>query len=156
MVQHLWGEPGVDFVGISDAAHFIGDNLRKYGRVCVLDSKEKYGTVRVYCVFGWTGFHSITHPGYAYNRYPKWLWNVDTSQPVYKAFSVLNKIVVPYQQWLYRRAYKKAIAKWPHLVLEILDGADWSELLTGLSVKYDKYRSENWTTTYVEEEKEAE
>ena len=33
---------------------------------------------------------------------------------------------------VYRNVYKEAIAKWPHLKSEILNGADWDEFLEGL------------------------
>lgn len=44
--MHCWGD-NVDWDGIDKAAMFIADNLRKVG-VSVY-SKEKFGTVRVYC-----------------------------------------------------------------------------------------------------------
>jgi hypothetical protein len=46
--MHVWGEPGVDWGGINDAAYFIAKWL-KIGGVHVFDYKEKWGTVRVYC-----------------------------------------------------------------------------------------------------------
>lgn len=131
--MHSWGDPGIDWKGIGDAAWFIADNLRKWGRVPVRDWKEKYGTVRVYCNFGWTQLHDITHPGYVYARYPQWLWSLDIWY-FSKIISLLNLVVIPYQQWLYTYLYGRAIRKWPHLRLEILAGADWSELLSKYGV----------------------
>lgn len=58
-------------------AEEIGSFLKKWGRVHVSQTKAKYGTCRVYVSFGWWGLHSITHPGYAYLRFPKWLQWVD-------------------------------------------------------------------------------
>lgn len=103
--MHMWGEEGVDWQGIGDAACYIGGFCQRWGRIPVSDMKEKYGTVRVYLYFGFFD----------------WGWK-----------SYLNWLVVPYQHRIYRLAYKKAIAKWPHLREEILCGADWQELLGGL------------------------
>jgi len=48
---------------------------------------------------------------------------------VYLQYGPINK----WQELVYRRAYKNAIEKWPHLKEEILKGADWDEFLQGLS-----------------------
>lgn len=104
--MHRWGDKGVDWQAISEAASYIGKGLRKWGRVTVFDYKEKWGTVRVYCSFGLLGL-----PGH-----------------------LLNWILIPYQEWLYLHLYKKAVAKWPHIRLEILSEADWPELLAPLGV----------------------
>ena len=131
--MHTWGDEGVDWEGISNAAEFIGTNLRKWGRVGVTDYKEKYGSVRVYCHFGWHQLFSITHPGYVYSRYPKWFWSLDCLY-ISKLIRPLNRLIVPYQTWLYKYLYRKAVQKWPHLRLEILSGADYDELLAHLGV----------------------
>jgi len=112
------------------AARFIGLRLRKWGRIHVSQYKEKYGTVRVYCYLGWYSFHGITHPGHAYRRYPKWLWLVALKTG--SLVRMWNWLVVPYQEWLYRRIYEQAVKRWPHLRREILADADWYELLKGL------------------------
>ncbi len=129
--MHKWGEDGVDWDGIDSAASYIGTNLIRFGRVRVSDMKEKYGTVRVYCSFGWYQLHCITHPNYAYNQYPKWLWNIDCNY-LSKVIPLMNWFIVPYQKLLYSYFYNRAIRKWPHLKQEILDSADWSELLEHL------------------------
>lgn len=123
----------IDFI-----AQWIGSYLINFGRVNVTQTKEKYGTVRVYCTLGWYSIHDITHPGYSYSQYPKWLFNLDYSC-FSKIVSLFNPIVLKYHQWLYRRAYKKAVQKWPHLTYEILVCADYSEFLKGLSKKFDEY-----------------
>jgi hypothetical protein len=141
--MHHWGEEGVDWKGIGDAADWIGKQLVRWGRVSVTQSKEKYGTVRVYLHFGWESPHSITHPGYAYSQYPKWLWRLCYTRPVLWFFErVLNRVVIPYQQWLYRLVYKLALKKWPHLKREILDGADYPEFLEGLEIGEHKHEGE--------------
>lgn len=131
--MHTWGDEGVDWEGIGDAAEYIGRNLRRWGRVGVTTTKEKYGTVRVYCGFGWYQLFSITHPGYVYSRYPNWLWSLDCLY-LSRLIRPLNRVVVPYQRWLYTYFYGRALKKWPHLRLEILSGADWNELLAKYGV----------------------
>ena len=126
--MHYWGEEGVDWHGITDAAHYIGHILRRWGRVGVADCKEKYGEVRVYCTFGWHQLHNITHPGHFFSRYPKWLWELDCTYLHY-LIRPLNVAVIPIQRSLYRIAYRRALRKWPHLRDEILEGADFPELL---------------------------
>lgn len=122
--MHLWGDNDVDWKGINDAAYFIGLNLRRWGRVPVTDIKEKFGTVRVYCRFGWYTLHDVTHPGWAYFQTPLWLACI----PMRWA----NKVVIPYHEWLYKFLYGRAVKIWPHLKAEILSGADWPELLKHL------------------------
>ena len=128
--MHHWGDENVDWKGINDCTSYIGKNLLKWGRCNVWQYKEKYGTVRVYMGgFGWTSLHNITHPGYAFSKYPKWLWNLDCII-LSKIIPVLfNWIIVPYHKWLYKKLYSDMIKKYPHLKKEILYLADYYELL---------------------------
>ena len=126
--MHRWGDENVDWEGIDAAARFIGERLRRWGRVGVHQYKEKWGEVRVYCSFGWSQVHDITHPGHAYGRYPKWLWRLDCRLGWLLA-RPLNWLVLPFHKWLYRRTYRQAVKRWPHLRDEILCAADWPELL---------------------------
>lgn len=129
--MHNWGATNVDWKGLNDAAYFLGEFMRKWGRMGV-HTKEKYGTVRASCMFGWHSIHDLTHPGYAYIQYKRngILWKLAYSRRVMPLiFQVLNLVVRPYHVWLYRRAYRLAISKWPLLREEILLGADWSEYL---------------------------
>lgn len=129
--MHKWGDEGVDWSGISNAAYFIGKYLKFWGRMSVTCMKEKYGTARVYCMFGWWQFHSIVYPGYVFSQFPLWLWKLDCYYGHY-LLRPLNYLVVPFHRWIYRRAYRLAIKKWPHLAGEILTGADFIELLVDL------------------------
>lgn len=100
-------------------------------------------STRVYTTLGWQSLLSITHPGWChYSPYPKWLMWLDIYY-LSRVIPYLNYVVFPYHKFLYRLAYKKALAKWPHLELEILCGADWPEYLKGLSSKFDDLRSKN-------------
>ena len=118
-------------VACDAAAWFIHQYLVKYGRISVTQSKEKYGTVRVYCSLGYWGFFGLLNPGHIYVHWPKWLYGLDLKlgRPV---MLVLNKLIVPYQKFIYRRAYKKAVEKYPAIRENILRTADYPYLLEGL------------------------
>mgnify|MGYP001588249460 CR=1 FL=1 len=134
--MHLWGDETVDWGGIDAAARFIGEGLR-FWRIDVRQWKEKYGTVRVYCSFGFPWWQSLTHPGHVWCRWPRWLDFITYAHswynPFYFTLRLLNLVVIPFHVWLYKFYYRKACRKWPHLREEILRGADYYELL-GASV----------------------
>lgn len=131
--MHHWHSGWRWFGHVEQAAYEIGYFLRKYGRVQVRQTKEKYGTARVYLSFGWDSVHSITHPGYVYNQYPQWLWKlqcrVNYSRLGRLFWTAVNKVVVPYHVFLYSLAYNRAFKKYPHIFLEIYSGADYHELI---------------------------
>lgn len=141
--MHSWGDVGVDWSGINDAAWYIAKNLRRYGRIGVRDWKEKFGTVRVYCSIGFDCFHSLVWPGHVWIH--KWwpykldLWLSYKLRLLYP----INYIVIPYQKWVYGQVYKRAVQKWPHLRDEIVSMADFGEILEGRvpGYKHDDY----WT-----------
>jgi hypothetical protein len=123
--MHSWGDEGVDWQGLNDAACFIAKRLRKYGGIAVTDCKEKYGTVRVYCYFGWV---------------PAW-----ATTPTLQYFvGLLNRIVIPIQQRIYVWVYKQAVRRWPHLYHEIVSEADYGELFEGKIPGY--VHSRYWVT----------
>lgn len=115
---------------VHEAAEFIGKRLLK-ARIPVSDYKEKWGTVRVYCSFEWWSFHDLVYPGYAFNRFPRWLswldWVLLSSIVQY-----LSNWASPLQIKWYRSTYKKALEKFPDLRDAILESADWPEHLEGL------------------------
>lgn len=76
--MHNWGDEGVDWAGIGDAAWEIESFCRKWGRFGG-QSKEKYGTVRFYAHMGARTPFCITHPGHVsyLGRIPKWLMHLD-------------------------------------------------------------------------------
>lgn len=139
--MHDWSEKHFDWKGLNDAGHYIETNLLRWGRVNIRDVKEKYGTLRIYLSFGWHQLHSFTHPRYIYSRYPQWLWILDCLY-FSKFFRLLNFIIVPYHQFLYRFFYKKAVEKWPHLTAEILCCADYDELLEGVAPDWERKHAE--------------
>src|SRR3989304_9535108 len=132
----------VDWAGINDAGRYIGHWLRRWVRMDVRDVKEKFGTVRIYCSFGWNSVYSIYHPGYCW--YPKW-WPIKADNwlsyhtPI---FDWINRMVIPVHKKLYAWRYKKAVQKWPHLYNEIVSCADWGEVFEGTVPGYK--HSEYW------------
>lgn len=128
--MHNWGDETFDWNGLDEAIDFIHTNLVRWGRIGVRQSKEKFGCARIYCSFGFNQLFSITHPGYAYSRYPQWLWNWDCVWGSRIIPWLFNWWVVPYHKWLYRKVYELACKKWAHLTTEICCDADFRELLT--------------------------
>lgn len=158
--MHNWGDESVDWDGINAAAKYIYMYLKRW-RVPVRDFKEKYGTVRVYCSLHWERGWLLMHllrPGHMFWRFPRWLRTVDYWFPTHW----LNAILVPFYKFLYTRAYGNALRKWPHLRSEILQGADYSELLgrygvhrirtseRGYEIHYD-WHPDNWKSPTPEE-----
>ena len=141
--MHSWGDKHVDWQGIDDAAYFIGHSLKTYARLSVSQWKEKFGTVRVYCYFGWYTLHYAVWPGRIYR--PKWwpmgfdIWLSQTW-----AWKWLNYWVIGFHQWAYVLAYRVAVARWPHLYKEIVSAADYGELFEGKIPGYK--HSDFWVT----------
>lgn len=131
---HVWGNwPDEFFNQVGNAAVEIGEFCRRWGRISVTTTKEKYGTARVYCHFGIHQMFSITHPGYVYSTYPPRLWKLDCIiMPKIFHFFRINRMVIPLQQMIYRYAYKRTLQNFPLIRNEILDGADYPEYLRGL------------------------
>lgn len=127
--MHYWGDKSFDWKGLDEAIDFIDNNLVKWGRINVSQSKEKFGTARIYCQLGWYQFLNITHPRSCFNRYPQWLWDIDCKIGTSIVPILFNWFIVPYQKWVYRTIYKKACEKYPHLIEEICCMADYIELL---------------------------
>jgi hypothetical protein len=124
--MHEWGD-GTDFQKITQIAEMIGDFCKRWGRINVMDSKEKWGTVRVYVRFGWHDLHSIVYPGYAYNQWANTMRYIDTLLgPLIRK---LNFLVIPYQEWIYKLAYNRALDKHPEFREEILCCCDFPEYL---------------------------
>jgi len=127
--MHDWSDENVDWTGLEEAAHYIGVRLARWGRIHVFQTKEKFGTVRVYCSFGVDSFYGLWRPRRMWVA-TWWPWKLDLTVFTWIS-SFLNKIAVPYQKWIYKWTYRKAIQKWPHLYQEIVVGADWGELFEG-------------------------
>lgn len=128
--MHNWGDDGVDWEGINNAAQFIADYCRRWARLGGT-SKEKYGTVRFYASFRSLSLHDIVYPGYHWYQWPMWARRIDD---LFEATlgRLLRKPWAWWQRRIYRQAYQKAVLRWPHLRQEILCCADYDELLESL------------------------
>jgi len=128
--MHSWGDEDFHcWKELEESAEYIAKFCLKWGRIPVRDWKEKWGTVRVYCGFGWLQLAQVFSPRTMYyghwKWYTRWLWLIYIPRWV-------NRLVTPYQHFIYRLAYKRAIKKWPTIKEEILYGADWDKYLGGL------------------------
>lgn len=125
---HLWGSNFKYFKEVEEAAYWIGKYLRKYGRINVLQTKEKFGTARVYITFGIYSFDELLYPG---RQYPKYKFLGELGDKVFIfLFKYLNIFIIPYQQYIYKKAYEKAFLKFPLIRKEIIVGTDYPELVS--------------------------
>jgi len=152
--MHRWGDD-FDFAAVSYAARDIARFCKRWGRIGVRDYKEKYGTARVYCGFGYTSFHGLIWPGHMFCRFPfgvsrlgwklngTWigkklghiLWVADLRlSEVLLRNKFVEPLLIKYQIWIYKKAYERALKKYPHIVREILCGADYPEFLKHLEI----------------------
>lgn len=138
--MHSWGNwDDKYFEQVSNAADEIGAFIARWGRMGVMQTKEKFGTVRVYCTFGMDCIHGLVWP-YHHWIHKWWPYKLDLLMSSLLS-RILNIILIPYQRFIYRLAYKRAVKKYPHLWKEILIMADYGELLDGIAgYKY----SEHW------------
>lgn len=128
--MHCWGDKGVDWNGINDAAQYIHDYCVRWARLGG-DYKEKFGTVRFYARFH-CQLHDLIYPGYMWIVWPQFMNLVDLYFYATRVFDPVRSVINWWQAKVYRRAYKNAVKKWPHLRQEILCMADYDEFLNGL------------------------
>lgn len=137
--MHYYGEwSDRHFTRVDEIAAEIGRFISKWGRMRVLQVKEKFGTVRVYCSFGWDCFHSLVWPRHCW-IHRKWPYGLDLAVSEW-VLPVLNKLLFPYQRFIYRMAYRRAVKKYPYLRDEILCCADHGKELQGVA----GYRHEDY------------
>ena len=129
--MHYYGECSNEFFDIIErTASEIGTFISRWGRVSVFQTKEKYGTVRVYCTFGFRSVHEVIWPRHCWiHRW--WPYQLDLAISRW-IMPLLSKVVFPYQKFIYRLAYKRAVTKYPHLNEEIIIMADYNDLLEDL------------------------
>lgn len=134
--MHRWGDERVDWNRIYGAAQYIAKYCAKWGRISILDYKEKYGTSRVYVFFGiWSMLNLVTPFAHYHHGWPKWLMRFDI-WAMSRILPKLDFLVIPYQQKIYTMAYGRALKKYPHLSKEIISGADHPNLLKQYMKEY--------------------
>lgn len=136
MPHHDRSDDSFDWKSLYEA-ETLANNIMKYGARIGVHSKEKYGTLRwnLYLFDG--SLHNVTHPGYVYSQYPKWLWNFDCT---YRPLSFLKFIVIPYQKLVVKLTFSILAKKYPHIIDEIISDAP-RELL---SKKLSKQAGKLW------------
>ena len=142
MKEHYWGDNTFDWKGLDDAGEYISCWLVRWTRLSVAQVKEKFGTLRIYCSFGWSSFHAIVWPQHMWvHKY--WPYKLDL---VISRFlmPIINRVMIPIQRKAYAWRYKKAVEKWPHLKDEIVSMADFGELFEGVIPGYK--HSDYWKT----------
>lgn len=115
---------------VDNAAANIQLFCNKWGRLGG-QAKEKYNTVRFYAIFGWLSLHTLVYPGYVYIKFPKWLRWLDDNL-ITQLLNPFERLFIKWQEFVYRKAYKRAIDKYPHIRYNIINSADRSDLLEGL------------------------
>jgi hypothetical protein len=136
---HEWGDD-FDWEGLGNAGHIIWWLCTKIGRIGI-HIKEKYGTLRCSSYF-WDGsLFGLCYPGYVYNQFPKWLWNIDCSyiKPFVRFLKFPTWIMWKYQKAIYMLAYYIAMKKYPHIREEICVDSDGYEMIIGGRKIHDKH-----------------
>lgn len=140
--MHSWGSDFKYFADVENAAYEIGKFCKQWGKIQVRQTKEKFGTARIYCSFGCKNLHSFFYPGYVWMGYPRWLYklleklfpNLRIHYRImgFPLFVWTYPVLIPWQKFIYRLAYKRALKKYPHIRHEILAVADYWELVDNL------------------------
>lgn len=132
-----------NYADIEQAAYEIGKFCKRWGFIQVTQTKEKYGTARVYCSFGIYNIHSMIWPGWVYNQWERRFGKIGKiafwiDHNIIHNIIFYSKLYIPigiWQRFIYRLAYKRAMQKFPHIAGPIKYGADYNELLKDLCTK---------------------
>lgn len=114
----------------NDIPYEIAEYCKKWGRIDVMQAKWKFNQVRVYVHFGLT-LQSLIFPGYYRSRFPKWLHGLCLFYIDPALQYLFDDIWIRYQSFIYKKAYLKAIKKYPEEKEAIINGMDYKELLEG-------------------------
>lgn len=137
MPFHDWSDSEFDWNSLYSAIEEATTIMERFGRVGV-HSKEKYGTAR-WSLYLFAGhFHDLTHPGYVFRQYPKWLWSFDVQ------YRPLRFLITPIRWWqkkVIRYAFNYVCNKYSHIVDEIVCNAPEELLPEQLKPICQKY----WT-----------
>lgn len=127
MVSHTWGDEDFDWESLDKAINYVVDFNRRWSRLPV-HGKEKWGSMRLECVFWGFSLVWLLWPGYMFKpkNCPSWLFHLDQNLaykwPVYRL--LINWWFIPYQMWIFKLSHTRACKKWPHIKEEIMDEAD--------------------------------
>ena len=117
---------------------YLANRLSNIGLIRIFDAKTKFSQIRVYVRFGADSVSELIPYGIMYGlRFDKLFGYNFFKLPYYKLDRVsvpsfVNYFLVPYQKFVYRQVYKHVIKKFPRYRENLLDGADYPELLRNL------------------------
>lgn len=138
MPHHDWSDKSFDWKSLNKA-EILGNKIMKRLARIGIHSKEKYGTIR-WSLYLFNGtLHSLTHPGYVYSQYPKWLWSFDVRN---KPLKFLQKPINLYQKLIVALTFEYLVYKYPHITDEIISDAPRELLFKKLSKRVGKM----WST----------
>jgi len=126
---HNWKDRSFDWKQLDESIEMVSSFMRFWGRIGV-NSKEKFGTARIYTLF-WDGsLHGLIYPGYYSCQFPKWLWKLDCGfiSPLVR-WTRLPKLAHWYQRKIYSMAYSKGLKHFPAMKVELVIAADFDELI---------------------------
>jgi len=138
MVSHYWGDKDFDWDSLYKAEQLGNKLMKSLGRIGV-HSKEKFGSLRWDLHLFDGTLHSLTHPGYVYSQYPKWLWELDVE---YRPLRFLVYPIQFYQSLIVKLTFLYLCYKFPHIEREIILDAP-RELLT---TRLKKLSGSMWST----------
>jgi hypothetical protein len=118
MPTHYWGDDSFDWKSLY-LAEIDVRNIVKLARIGI-HSKEKYGTLRWDFYFCDGSLHSLTHPGYMFSQYPKWLWRFDVT---YEPLKFIAPLIRFFQKKLVMYAFHVVCSKYPNVKAEIIEDA---------------------------------
>jgi hypothetical protein len=133
MIFHNWDDQDFDWKSLYDAIEEGTHIMEKFGRIGV-HSKEKYGTARWHLYLFTGHLHELTHPGYVYCRYPKWLWRFDVN---YRPLRFLIHPIRWWQKKVIEYAFNYMCNRYPHISAEIVVNGPESLLPDHLKIIYD-------------------
>ncbi len=133
MARHDWSDKTFDWDSLYKAES-LGNKIFRFFRIGV-HSKEKFGSLRWSFYLFNGSMHSITHPGYVYSQYPKWLWSFDCK---YKPLRFLKPIITPLQCLVIRLTFSYLCYKFPTVIDEIISDAPRNLLSKKLRIRAGK------------------
>lgn len=139
MPFHDWSDEDFDWKALNSAIYQGTWLMSKLGRIGV-HSKEKYGLARWDLSLFNGHLHDLTHPGYVYSQYPKWLWSFDIE---YRPLRFLTWLIRPYQALVVKLTFLYLWYKFPHIRPEVFSDAP-RELLFK---KHGKFAASFWQTS---------
>jgi hypothetical protein len=144
---HEWGSE-FDWKSLGKACRFFSTYLRLVGRIQMIGTKEKYGTMRLEW-FVWNGhynelLHAMIYPGQLFIRWPVWMRRIDKVITAFCAKIGICKLISVYQRFIFNIVTLIAVKRWPHIRYEIMDELEFRDLLYSWVKKKTKYIC-HWT-----------